>query len=407
MADSGESDRQLKVVLLAWGIPHYRVPIYRRLSRNPHLDFCVWAGDDTRAPGGAKVASARELGIGRQIRWRRLRSHRVTGRVFRDYEWQPEAIGLAWRQDIDVLISFGNKSFSNWLVRVVCRIRRIPIVEWSQGLKAPERGLKWAFRRFYMRWAKALLLYGDMARDFFVEHGFVADEVFVVRNSLDHDRQVALRERLTEEEIGQTRAQFGVRQTTDRLVFHSGRLEERKRLDLLVDAVERFKGRDRRVVLVLVGDGSEEQALRRRVESANVEDRVVFFGPCYEEETLARIFMASDLCISPGALGLLAMHSLVYGTPILTCDNRKWIHGPEVETVVEGQTGGYFRYDDVDDLVRQMDPMLYPTPCKVDMAAGCMRVIDSEYTPEYQEQVILRALNYVLPMQKRVPLPVG
>ena len=48
--------------------------------------------------------------------------------------------------------------------------------------------------------------------------------------------------------------------------------------------------------------------------------------------------------------------------------------------------------------------MLYPASVKQRMEAECRRVVDTYYTPAYQEKVVIEALNTVLPAEKRLPL---
>jgi glycosyltransferase involved in cell wall biosynthesis len=406
MAETGPREqRQVNVAKIIFNIPHYRVPVFRRLSANPHVNFTVYAGDAKQMFGGSEIATIADVGQIKGVNWRKIGSRRLKGPLLRYYEWQPEVVALALREKWDAVICLGNKSLSNWLVRIILKVRGIPLIEWTQGVRRHEHGLKWAVRRFYMKWASAHLLYGNFARDFYTSHGFKNDEVFVVYNSLDHDRQLEVRGRITDDDIERTRRGFGVLEGRDRLIFHSGRLEKRKNLPILIEAVERFKNVGRKVVVVLIGDGAEESALRQLVKAKGLDERVIFHGPCYDEDVLGQVISASDLCIVPGGLGLLAMHSFVYGTPILVCDNTDGLHGPEVETVIEGRTGGFFREGDVDDLVEKMNAMLYPEPCKGRMKQRCMELIDTYYTPQYQEKVIIEALNYVLAPYKQIPVP--
>lgn len=394
--DARQMKRRPRVIRLEWTLPHYRAGILRRLSQNQSIEFTACTGDNTRIERGGKVTAATETGDLQGIRWRRLASHRVRGPLFRDYEWQPDAVKIALREELDAVIMLGHpRSFSNWLVRVICRLRRIPIVDWTIGARKAQRGLKWTIQKLYARFASAHLLYGQFGRDFYLAEGFPAESLFVVRNSMDYDRQVELRDRLTPEALQEVRRRFNVTGAEQRLVFHSGRLMERKRLDLLIAALAGLRERGRRVTCVLIGEGPSEPALRRLVEEHRLTERVVFFGPCFDEEKLAPIFAASDLCVSPGATGLLVMHSFVYGTPILVPTNGDSYHGPEVEAITEGRTGGFFRRGDAADLSAKMEAMLFPEPCKPHMAAGCRETIAESFTPEYQEQVILRALNYV------------
>jgi len=280
------------------------------------------------------------------------------------------------------------------------------LIEWSHGITRPEGRLKWVVKKAYMKLANAYLFYGNFARDFFASHGFKDEELFVVYNSLDHDKQVAIREQINAGDVRRTRAEFGLSGPEDRLLFHSGRLEKKKNLPVLLDGLRVLKDRGRRIVLVLIGEGRQEKALRSQAERNEIMDRLIFYGPCYDEATLGRIISASDLCVVPAAVGLIAVHSLVYGTPILTCEFTSCCrHGPEVEAVVEGETGAFFCNCDVDDLVAKMELMLWINPCKPRMSEACKKMIDTYYTPQYQERVIIQALNYVLPKEKTIPLP--
>ena len=53
----------------------------------------------------------------------------------------------------------------------------------------------------------------------------------------------------------------------------------------------------------------------------------------------------------------------------------------------------------------KMELMLWINPCKPRMSEACKKMIDTYYTPQYQERVIIQALNYVLPKEKTIPLP--
>ena len=406
MADVTSADPRPRVMLFVWSIPHYRAALYRRLSQNPAIHFTVCTGQDASVHGGGKVALADDLQQDAGIRRRAIRSQRLRGPLFRGWEWQPEALRIVWRERPDAVITFGTRSLSNWLVRVVCKMRGVPLLDWGQGVKGPESGLKWFLRRVYLDTADAVLLYGTWARDYFVSRGMDARKIFVVRNSLDHETQVGFRDSIGDEEISATRRQFGADSSNDRLIIHAGRLEARKRLDLLIAALasqppplirgdKGESGAPSKIIAILVGDGPEESRLKELARTKGVADQIHFLGPIYDEVQLATLFRAADLCVAPGAVGLLAMHSLVYGTPILACENATYEHGPEVETIVEGVTGGFFRFGDARDLATKMVAMLYPTPCRPRMSAACRAIIDEYYTPAYQEKIFLEAIGYV------------
>lgn len=392
-----------KIVHFIWWIPHYRVPIFRRLSQNPGMHFIVCAGNNPQSWGGGKIASAADLNKAEDINWHEVKSVRIQTPPFRWYEWQPGAIKFVVQQKPDAVICLGGQSFSNMVIRLYCRLKRIPVLEWAHGLLAPESGLKWFLRKAFFRLPNALLFYGNGARKFFSGHGFDKDKLFVVYNSLDYDEQVRVRSSISKDEVREIRENFGLTGPQDRLLFHTGRLQKKYNLPFLFDALKVLKQKGKRIFLVLVGDGPEENALREKARLNDVADRVIFYGACYDENILGRVISSSDICVVTGAIGLTAMHSLVYGVPVLTASPETCLHCPEIEAVVDGKTGGFFKYGNLGELVAKIESMLYPVSCKESMMKQCIEMIDRHYTPEYQEKVIIEALNSVLPSDKQIP----
>jgi len=45
-----------KIVHFIWWIPHFRVPIFKKLSKNSHMQFKIVAGDNSTTWGGGRLA---------------------------------------------------------------------------------------------------------------------------------------------------------------------------------------------------------------------------------------------------------------------------------------------------------------------------------------------------------------
>lgn len=61
------------------------------------------------------------------------------------------------------------------------------------------------------------------------------------------------------------------------------------------------------------------------------------------------MFYNADVCVSPGNVGLTAIHSLTYGCPVITHNNFPF-QGPEFESIIQGKTGDFFQENDVNSL---------------------------------------------------------
>ena len=156
---------------------------------------------------------------------------------------------------------------------------------------------------------------------------------------------------------------------------------------MLLDAEYLLAKKGQNYNVVFVGDGDERQVLEKKVLELGLSNFVWFYGACYDEEENARLIYNADLCVSPGNVGLTAIHSLTFGTPVLTHDNFTW-QMPEFEVIKEGNTGSFFMQDNVDSLAMQIDNWFQTNRSnRDDIRKACYEVIDSEWNPYYQMKV--------------------
>ena len=252
---------------------------------------------------------------------------------------------------------------------------------WAHGWRQRESGAKGLVRRCYFRLAHRLLLYGRRSRGIALENGFDARRVHVIYNCLDYPAQRAARQRLgMAERQALRRDLFGSDDVP--VVACPTRLVPQRRLDLLLEAVARLRAtHQRRVQVLLVGDGPERAALEALAARLQVE--VHFAGACYDEEHMAGYLTAATCTVAPGMVGLSAMHSLAFGVPVLTHgdpDRRM----PESEAVVPGLTGDHFRTDDVDDLALVIERWTRTSFPAADVSTACIRAIERFYNPGTQ-----------------------
>ena len=121
-------------------------------------------------------------------------------------------------------------------------------------------------------------------------------------------------------------------------------------------------------------------------------DSVWFYGPCYDEEQLGHLIYNADLCVSPGNVGLTAMHSMVFGTPVLTHNDFPW-QMPEFEAIKEGETGGFFERENVDSLCSALSGWFKVSGYnREQIREKCFAEIDQNWTPQFQIEVLKKHL---------------
>jgi glycosyltransferase involved in cell wall biosynthesis len=102
----------------------------------------------------------------------------------------------------------------------------------------------------------------------------------------------------------------------DHVLLYVGRLNSRKRLDLLFDAFEILRQQSSAYRLVIVGSG--DLTLVDKCRKRCGEDSVIYVGSLIDPALLAQYYVISDAFVFPGDVGLGPLQSLCYDlTPIV------------------------------------------------------------------------------------------
>ncbi len=86
------------------------------------------------------------------------------------------------------------------------------------------------------------------------------------------------------------------------------------------------------------------------------------------------------------------MHSLMYGTPVIS-NNDFVSQMPEVEAVVPGFTGDFFETNDASSLAMVIMDFRSRFPDRRKTRKYCFDMIDGIYNPEKQIEILLMAIN--------------
>ena len=208
--------------------------------------------------------------------------------------------------------------------------------------------------------------YIEDAYDIFGSYGVPRDKIFITTNSPDTDLLLAVRESLADSEM--------ILPPSDYRLIHVGRLVEWKRVDMLIRAVARLRGRFPDTELLVAGFGPEEEGLKRLAAELGVADSVKFLGGVYDPATLGRYLLASSVYVLAGMGGLSINDAMCFGLPVIcsVCD------GTEKKLVREGFNGRYFNSDDEDDLVEKITWMFHHPEERRRMGENSISIIRDE-----------------------------
>jgi len=316
----------------------------------------------------------------------KVNNKRLPGSLY----WQ-EGVQKYLRQGYDTFIILGDtRCLSTWLFCIRARLfyPKKRIFFWTHGWYGKESRTEKALKKLFFRLPNGgIFLYGNYARQLMISEGFNADKLYVIHNSLAYERQLDIRKSLKLDDVYQKH----FANDNPNLVF-VGRLTKVKHLDMILNAMQKLKHSGENYNLTLIGGGEQKDELQAKAKELGLTDSVWFYGPCYDEEQLGHLIYNADLCVSPGNVGLTAMHSMVFGTPVLTHNDFPW-QMPEFEAIKEGETGGFFERENVDSLCSALSGWFKVSgDNREQIREKCFAEIDQNWTPQFQIEVLKKHL---------------
>lgn len=354
--------------------PHYRAAVMAELDRSEVVDY-TFVGDFSSLEG------IEPIGL-EQVRKSLSIGYRKLGKYF----WQGKAICLAMTGEWDVVIYLGNPNFlSTWIAAFVSRLRGVSVIFWEHGWRKRESRARTALRVAFFSIADKVMVYAPRARQLGMHAGFPEHKIVVVWNSLDTRRSELNYAAIVAGKLtGIQPAKFFVDRNAPILIC-TARITWACRFDILIEAAAILRKRGLNCNILLVGDGPVVNELK--LQAATLGQPIHFFGACYDEEILGQLIYHSDVTVSPGKVGLTAMHSMMYGTPVITHDNDDE-QMPEVAAVHEGKTGARFLQNNASDLARVIHAWLANETARDVVRAACRAEIAAHWNPQNQARII-------------------
>ncbi|HAF60959.1 MAG TPA: hypothetical protein DCK95_01375 [Anaerolineaceae bacterium] len=219
--------------------------------------------------------------------------------------WQVGLMNWLHTWDPDVLIMEANPRYPNsrhalrWM-----KHRQRKVIGWGLGSSPAQDGfgkIRVHSRRNFIRHFDALITYSELGAQQYAELGFPIERIFVAPNAVAAKPVAEAPQRSMNYE--QNRPQ----------ILFVGRLQERKRVDLLLKAAALLPS-EMQPMLHIVGDGPARGALQLLAQTEKVDAK--FYGAVHGAE-LATLFKKADLFVLPGTGGLAVQEAMSYALPVI------------------------------------------------------------------------------------------
>lgn len=372
--------KRKKVLYVNQFFSHYRSSVIWEFINKSDHDFVFMGADHNFGSGIALVDNIP------QEHFKRSRGYRVWKFLF----W-PRPVLAALNPRYDTLVLLGNSRVgAMWLAAIFGRLTGKQVFFWTHGWVRKDTGIKRIIRNAFYRLANGLLLYGHRSKMIGIEEGFDPDRLHVVYNALDCEAQNITRAKIGSEDRDRTRSELFGEHASNPTIVNITRLHHYKKLDMLIEAAAILQDRGQPVNILIVGDGPHKLELEQLAKDKGVN--AVFTGALYDELEIGRMLNASDVAVMPGPVGLLVMHALAYGVPVISNDDFDQ-QMPEFEAIVPGITGGFFENDYVEALADCIDDFFAESISHEERYARSREIIERFYNPTTQRRLIDRAVS--------------
>jgi glycosyltransferase involved in cell wall biosynthesis len=301
-------------------IPHYRVPVYNRLSeylKNEGFNVTV-------VSSGIQEDNPHKI----EFNYKKLCLTFLNLSVF-ILKLNPNSI-IFW---------VNLKCMYLFPTLFLAKLLRKEVIYWGHGLdlldrKACIKNLAYTLQHWL---SDAIILYSDNLKKF-VRHSF-EHKVFIANNTLNFSHYNPLL--FTKSGILE---KYNIK--TKKNIICMGRMEKRKRIHDLFRAFKLIDLKDIGLILV----GPDKDGTLKEIEGENIYK----IGPIYGEESL-KLLYASDVFCLPGHIGLSIVDAFYCGLPIVT---EEVSHAPEIMYLKEGINGFVVPKGDVKQLASKLQLLL-------------------------------------------------
>lgn len=300
------------------------------------------------------------------------------------------SLRLSLKNKYDNIVLTGEfKSINTWVILIVNFFNsKKKVYLWTHGYYGSENLFKRIIKKIYFFLSDGIFLYGQYSKKLMVKNKIVKEKkMHVIYNSLNFNLQNRYYNKLTKTK--QENPFFKYFKNNNPNLIFIGRLTKAKNLDLIFSAQKKCINKNKPFNVFIIGEGNESDVLAKIVSDNNLNDFVKFFGASYDEKVISNYLYFADVCVSPGNVGLTAIHSLTYSTPVLTHDNFSK-QMPEFEVIKENENGYFFKYNDVDDLSKTIIKCISLSKSKNKNLFR--KPILEHYNPKYQIKIFKSVL---------------
>ena len=256
----------------------------------------------------------------------------------------------AWNPDAILIIGW---NFNSHLKCMRYFHKKVPILfRGDSTLLAEHIGARLLIRTLFLKWVYRYIDYalfvGTNNKKYFLRHGVKEKELVFAPHAVDNERFLDNNNMYANEAI-QWRTSLGIR-NTDIVFLFAGKLEDKKDLELLINAFKLIA--DTAVHLIVIGNGPLESKLKSKYKNA----KNLHFIDFQNQSQMPVAYRLGDVLVLPSkgpieTWGLSVNEAMACSRAIIVSDRC----GCGIDLIKPGINGYIFQRKNLQDLINKMN----------------------------------------------------
>jgi glycosyltransferase involved in cell wall biosynthesis len=282
---------------------------------------------------------------------------------------------------------------------VCCKLMRVKFILYSHGYNRTKGFFPktvWAdkYRLFLMKLADAVVIYTHSDKQKLGQY-IDNNKIFVAQNTLDRTQFLSIKNTLEAETKEQVKQRLGFTHNYN-LIF-IGRMLKEKMPEKLLDLYALLNPQMPDQIGIHFVGGGDVSALKTRISDNNWHSAVKFYGAVYDDARTGELLFASDMLVAPNYMGLSVNHAFLFNCPVATfAENGEINHGPEIEYVVNNETGFVIPDVSVENMAETIRQYLLNEKQQKHIKKTITHKMETELTVENMVKGFTDAVNFTL-----------
>lgn len=370
-----------KVLILYKFLPQYRIEFFEQLKnklKDEHNVELILIYGKLNNKNSSKNDE-------RDLPWAEFRDNK---KVFTlgntDLLWQP-CLDKVNKIDL-VIVEQANALLINYLLMFLSKFMKFKFAFWGHGANLQEdpKSLKNKFKYTFLTSADYWFAYTNNVKNFLLSKNVDDSIISVLNNSIDTKTLKVSYDNLGNDYVQKLKDDLFI--NSNNIAIYCGGIYKEKRIDFLLEVVEKVRSDISDFHLVVLGAGPDDYMIEN---FAKENDWVHYLGPKFGDEKVA-YFKMSSLFLMPGLVGLAVIDSFATQTPMITTEFP--FHSPEIE-YLENDKNGFITKNDLNSYSNKLIE-LFKNPEELNkLKNGCKESAELYNTENMVDNFVEGVLN--------------